>query len=155
MQSVLLQYPNMGKSSPRINTYYDDDEAFIRSYNRIHSPNKPKTEAQIIKSYWNSMNSRVKKGIYLEKGIKVLWSFSEFNNWFESNWEIFHLIKEAGEIPSIDRIDSNGNYEVSNCRMIPNSVNSALGEVNAIIGRMKTLQEFLKSNQHWLTSKKP
>lgn len=101
------------------------------------------------------MNSRVKKGIYLEKGIKVLWSFSEFSNWFESNWEIFHLIKEAGEIPSIDRIDSNGNYEVSNCRMIPNSVNSALGEVNAIIGRMKTLQEFLKSNQHWLTSKKP
>jgi len=145
----------MGKSTPRINTYYDDDEAFIRSYNRIHSPRKPKTDAQIIRYYWNSMRDRVKKGIYLEKGIKIIWSFEEFSEWFEGNWELFHRIKEAGEIPSIDRIDSNGHYEVSNCRMIPNTVNSALGEVNALISRMKTLQEFLRANQHWLTSKTP
>lgn len=135
---------------PRINSPLDDDELFVRSYNRLHTAKKEKTKEQIVKSYWNSMNSRVKRGIYLEKGISVEWTYQEFSEWFNSKWDRFEAIKKAGEIPSIDRIDSNSNYCVDNCRMIPMSVNSALGEVNLIIGRMKTLQKFLKENEHWL-----
>lgn len=134
---------------PRINSHLDDDELFARSFARLQNPAKPKTPDQILKSYWNSMNSRIKKGSYLEKNIQVEWSFDEFRSWF--NWDRFEQIKAAGEIPSIDRIDSNKNYCISNCRMIPMSVNSALGEVNLIIARMKTLQKFLKENEHWLT----
>lgn len=128
----------------------DDDELFARSYNRLHTAKKEKTKEQIVKSYWHSMNSRIKKGIYLEKGIKVEWTFQEFSEWFNTKWDRFETIKQAGEIPSIDRIDSNLNYCVANCRMIPMSVNSALGEVNLLISRMKTLQQFLKENEHWL-----
>ena len=135
---------------PRINSPLDDEEVFARTYNRLHITKKEKTKEQIIKSYWHSMNSRVKKGIYLEKGINVEWTFPEFSKWFNSKWGRFEEIKQAGEIPSIDRIDSNSNYCVNNCRMIPMSVNSALGEVNLLISRMKTLQQFLKKNEHWL-----
>jgi hypothetical protein len=98
------------------------------------------------------MNGRVKKGIYAEKGIKVIWTYQEFREWFISRWDTFEKIKAANEIPSIDRIDSNGNYIASNCRIIPNSVNSALGEVNYLISRMKKLQTFLKDNEYWLTA---
>jgi hypothetical protein len=101
------------------------------------------------------MNSRIKKGVYLEKGIKIVWTFHEFCEWFNTNWDRFEAIKQAGEIPSIDRIDSNSNYSIENCRMIPMSVNSALGEVNLLIGRMKTLQRFLKENEHWLKDERP
>lgn len=134
----------------RIHTVYDDDEAFIRSYKQAHSEVKPLTTEQLIKRYWNSMNSRVKKGIYLKNNITVEWNFIEFTEWFHSNLEVFNKIKELGEVPSIDRINPKGNYCKSNCRMIPNSVNMALGEVNGLIVRMKQLQEFLKENQHWL-----
>lgn len=137
---------------PHINSRFDDDELFARSYQRMQAPKKDKTKEQIIKSYWNSMNSRIKKGSYLEKNIKVEWTFEEFTEWFNLRWGRFEEIKKAGEVPSIDRINSNANYCVSNCRMIPASVNSALGEVNMIVGRMKNLQEFLKANQHWLIS---
>lgn len=140
---------------PRINSHLDDDELFARSYNRLHTVKKEKTREQIVKSYWNSMKSRIKKGVYLEKGIKIVWTFQEFCEWFNANWDRFESIKQAGEIPSIDRIDSNSNYSIENCRMIPMSVNSALGEVNLLIGRMKTLQRFLKENEHWLKDEGP
>ena len=134
----------------RIHTVYGDDESFIRSYIKAQKPIKEKTRLQITKQFWNSMNSRVKKGIYLKKGIQVEWSFDEFDAWLQTKWDIYDNIKKAGEVPSIDRINSNGNYCASNCRLIPNSVNSALGEVNALVVRMRQLQEFLKENSHWL-----
>lgn len=140
----------MAKSQPKIYTYYDDEESLVRSYVRIHAPQIEKTKDQIIRGYWNSMNNRIKKGIYAEKNIQVIWTYEEFKEWFNSRWNIFDKIKELGEIPSIDRIDSNGHYIATNCRMIPMSVNAALGEVNSIISRMKTLQEYLKKNEHWL-----
>lgn len=137
----------------RINTYWDDDTAFIKSYLRIHSEKKEKTQEQIIKSYWNGMRNRVKSGSYFAKGIKVVWTYPEFKDWFELRWGLFKEIESAGEVPSIDRINSNGNYEASNCRMIPNSLNSALGEVNYLMNRMKTLQKLLKDNSDWLIEK--
>lgn len=135
---------------PHINSRFDDDILLARSLHRLHNPKKEKTKEQIIKSYWHSMNSRIKKGCYLEKSIKVEWTFEEFSNWFNLRWRLFEEIKSAGETPSIDRIYSNGNYCEANCRMIPASVNSALGEVNMLISRMKTVQAFLKKNEHWL-----
>lgn len=135
----------------RRNTYWDEDTAFVKSYLRIHSEKKEKTKEQIIRSYWNGMRNRVKTKSYSAKGILVNWSFEEFSSWFERRWGLFNEIESAGEVPSIDRIDSSGNYEESNCRMIPNCLNSALGEVNYLIQRMKTLQNTLSKNSTWLT----
>lgn len=137
-------------SYARINSPLDDDALFANSLKRLTRQPKEKTQKQIIKGYWNSMNNRIKTPLYNQKQIKVLWSFEEFTIWFNNNWERFHKIKEAGETPSIDRINSDLHYCESNCRLIPMSVNSALGEVNAIVNRMKTLQEFLNANSHWL-----
>lgn len=135
----------------RVHSIIDDDESFIRSYHKNQKPKVIKTFEQEIKSYWRGMRSRVKTGLYFRNGIKVVWSFEEFSNWFNSNRELFYEIRAFGETPSIDRINSKGHYEVSNCRLIPNSLNSALGEVNGLIVRMNQLQEFLKKNSHWLS----
>jgi len=134
----------------RVHSIYDDDESFIRSYHRNQKPKKIKAFEEEIKSYWRGMQNRVKTELYARNGIKVIWSFEEFSKWFTSNKERFYSIRSAGEVPSIDRIDSRKHYEESNCRMIPNSVNRALGEVNGLIIRMNQLQTFLKANEHWL-----
>lgn len=142
------------RGKPRIFAYYDDDVAFAKAYDIAHTVKKEKTKDQIIRAYWNSMNNRVKHGIYLKNKITVSWDASEFHRWFNDRWEIFDRIKASGETPSIDRIDPSKNYTSSNCRLIPMSVNSALGELNSIILRMKNIQSFLKANEHWLKEQK-
>jgi hypothetical protein len=96
------------------------------------------------------MNSRVKTKSYIQKGIKVIWTFEEFCSWWNDNLKIKNDILSNNLTPSIDRIDSYKHYEASNCRWLPVEVNRALGEVEALISRMKTLQQLLKENEHWL-----
>ncbi len=130
--------------------YIDDDEAFGRWCENIHKEKKAVSPEGLKKRYWYNMNGRIRAGSYKAKNIKVLWSYQEFLEWWDDNLKIYEMIVEHGLTPSIDRIDSNAHYEAKNCRWLPNDVNRALGEVEYLIGRMKTLQGFLKENEQWL-----
>lgn len=130
--------------------YLDDETSFTNHIMRTLHPKKPKTWNQIVKSYYNSQKQRVKTPLYSKKGILVVWSFEEFLSWMDANKERFELIKECGHIPSVDRIDSNKHYSLDNCRLIPNELNSALGEINALQNRLKHLYEYCDKNSSWL-----
>lgn len=132
--------------------YVDEDTAVYRAFKAAQKPKQELTQKQRAKKHWAGMNARVKTEQYASKGIKVLWSYEEFEAWFcsEQNKAIVDRILIEKEIPSIDRISSAGHYEVTNCRIIPKRLNCALGEVNALVSRMKTLQAYLKDNEHWL-----
>lgn len=110
---------------------------------------KTRTLDQEIKAYWNGMNTRVKKGIYKRKGIRVVWSVDEFKLFWLSNSEKIQKIKNAGFVPSVDRIDSDGNYELTNCRIIPNHLNTALGNINNLQGQLKKLYALIESSTEW------
>lgn len=85
---------------------------------------------------WNSLNERTVNGkypnwnkptnvtYYLGKGIRLELSKEELYKWIDDNWPVFLSIMESGEKPSIDRIDSDKNYELSNIQVIPLRKNS-------------------------------
>lgn len=137
-------------------SYIDDDTAFYNSYMyaQNHSKRANRTPELIASVHWNNMRSRVKKGIYLEKGIKVLWTKEEFVAWFtsEKQQNRCKAISDTKQLPSIDRINSNGHYEESNCRIIPWPLNRRLGEINGLITQMAKLQKYVKDNEFWLHS---
>ena len=130
----------------------DEDTALCRAFERIHKEKKQLSPEEIAAYYYNNMRSRIKTKLYKKNGIQIKWSKEDFIEWFisDKNQDRYNAIIEAGETPSIDRINSKGHYEITNCRIIPNKLNMALGEVNGLIVRMKQLQEYLKANQHWL-----
>lgn len=80
---------------------------------------------------WSGMKTRCNnpnKANYGAKGIKVCdeWAndFEAFYNWSIANgYEDYYIPKKADTL-TIDRIDSNGNYEPSNCQWVTFSENS-------------------------------
>lgn len=135
-------------------SYIDDETATYRAFKAAQKPVKVPTQEQRARRHWSSMKSRVKTKHYEERGIEIQWTYAEFEAWFCSteNRKIVDRILKSGETPSIDRVSPKGHYTESNCRIIPLKLNCALGEVNALISRMKTLQAYLKENEHWLVA---
>lgn len=132
--------------------YVDEETAVYRAYKAAQKVKTEPTPQQRARRCWSGMNSRVKTEHYAERGIEVRWTYEEFEAWFcsDKNQDRIRHIIEAKETPSIDRVSPLGHYEESNCRIIPTKLNRALGEVNALVSRMKTLQAYLKKNEDWL-----
>lgn len=83
----------------------------------------------IINSRWSSLNQRCYNGkysttptnqfkSYKNKKIQLKMTKEEFTSWMLLNYNTYNDLKEKGEIPSIDRINPNGDYEISNIQMI-------------------------------------
>lgn len=89
---------------------------------------KPRSEEEYRHSTYASINSRVGKGSY--KKIKNLFDLHSWNKWFNENLPDLRKLIEDGKIPSIERVDSHGNYEPQNCIWLPNKLNQALGRVH-------------------------
>lgn len=89
---------------------------------------KPKSEEEYRHSTFASINSRVGKGSY--KKVKNLFDLHSWNKWFNENLLDLRKIIDSEAIPSIERVDSNGDYEPSNCIWLPNKLNQALGRIN-------------------------
>lgn len=63
---------------------------------------------------WNQRQSRH----YLNRGIRLEMTKEEFYSWCKSQSDAIDAILDAGETPSIDRIDSDGHYALDNIRVI-------------------------------------
>lgn len=85
---------------------------------------------------------------YGAKGIKFLMSLEDFKYlWLRDN--AYEMDK-----PSIDRIDSKGNYELSNCRFIEHKINSAQGGKNGIGGSKKSIKHSEGAKKRWEMKRK-
>lgn len=88
---------------------------------------------EICHNRWSSINQRCVNGKYTKsstavltpqllsyrrRGITVDMTYDEFVGWMFDNRATFDLIKSAGEIPSIDRIDNNKGYALDNIRLM-------------------------------------
>ena len=84
---------------------------------------------------WNCLNTRTINGSrpqwnkpncyhYLKKGTELRLSKNEYYLWCESNRLVIETIYSQGRTPSIDRINSDGHYEIGNIRIIPFELNN-------------------------------
>jgi hypothetical protein len=83
---------------------------------------------------WGDLNKRTVNGsspskkikivrFYLDKGIKLKMTREEFFAWCDANKNIYDALILAGETPSIDRLNSSGDYEINNIRLISKKEN--------------------------------
>lgn len=77
---------------------------------------------------WNNIRKRVVNGkpnprnkSYIRKGIELRMSKEQFYNWCDTHKEKVLTMKK----PSIDRLDSNGHYELANIQILEHSDNLA------------------------------
>jgi hypothetical protein len=78
---------------------------------------------------WHRLNQRTVNGshprwqdarhaIYLRKGVELRITEEELRAIVEANWPRMQAMYDAGEKPSVDRVDPEGHYEPSNIRII-------------------------------------
>ncbi len=104
----------------------------------------------VIKKYYQSMKQRVKSGSYKKKGIKVLISLEEFENfWFENINQILK-IQSSGYVVSVDRINSFDHYRKDNLRFLPLHLNRSLGKLEMVQEEMKRLFKILEELKKWV-----
>ncbi len=104
----------------------------------------------VMKTYYRSMCQRVKDGSYKKKGIKVEISLDEFSDFWFSRLDQMKRIQDAGHVVSVDRIDSFGNYSLSNIRFLPLHLNRALGKLEMTIGELKRIYVILDDLKNWI-----
>lgn len=84
---------------------------------------------KFINVTWTNINRRTVNGLkpnlksrgtrrYIERNIRLEFSRQEFSAWVYSQRAAFEALKLAGQRPSINRIDSTGNYTLENINII-------------------------------------
>ena len=87
------------------------------------------TLAYFKRSSWNNINSRTINGscadstnpknkAYFEKGVKLTMTKNSFYRFCDENENTIMKIYKSGEIPTVDRIDSNKNYHINNIQIM-------------------------------------
>lgn len=77
------------------------------------------------------------------RDVKILFSIKELEDWVKMNWKKIKDMKLKGDLPTIDRIDPKGHYDISNIQVLsfPENVskNSALSvkATNILTGEVK------------------
>lgn len=133
-----------------MNSIHDDEHFTSLEYMKRFKEEREKSWEEIVKSYYRNQLERCKKGLYKKQNIKVIWSLEEFTVWMDNNKERFELIKSIKEVPSVDRINNKGNYVESNCRLIPNKLNLALGRITNLQNQLKKVYSYCDSMKDWL-----
>jgi hypothetical protein len=100
---------------------------------------------------WNNKST---KKYYLDKGIRLDITKEQLLQKITDNWNLIQDIRKTGQRPSLDRIDSNGHYELGNIRFITGNKNSSKnGDYIKFLAKnynefyIKTYNEFLKGNK--------
>lgn len=132
-----------------MNTIHDDEYfTNLFFYNKDKVKKEKSFESKIKEMYRNQI-ARCKTSHYKKIGVKVEWSLEEFTSWMESNKERYDAIKKAGHSPSVDRIDNKGNYNSSNCRLLPLKLNTTLGRITSLQKQLKELYAYCDSMKVW------
>lgn len=87
---------------------------------------------------WHKINARTVNGAnpdtksrgsahYVNLGIKIKFTRTEFNEWCERNRDVILKLIKEGHTPSVDRINSEGHYALDNMRIISLKENIAAG----------------------------
>lgn len=101
----------------------------------------------IKSSYWTTLNQRCMNGsqtvaridskrndAYARKGVELLLSKEQFDQWVDKNWQAFASLYAEGKTPSIDRIDSTKGYEPENMQVIDLKTNMRKDRIKPVIG---------------------
>ena len=99
-------------------------------------PSMRRGSKEYIKSaYWQTLKQRTlnskeftdskRNASYKRNCVSLDISKEEFDSWVDDNWSKFEALYAEGKIPSIDRIDNNGNYCRSNMDVIDLKENMA------------------------------
>lgn len=85
--------------------------------------------------WWSNINYRsvngsrkVKHTHYVKRGIRLCFNKEDFYRWVESQFPHIRRMFLAGETPSLDRIDTDGHYELKNVRVLSLSENILKGQ---------------------------
>jgi hypothetical protein len=89
---------------------------------------KPKDIEHYRHSVPMAINARVGKGAY--KNITNDFGEHGWSKWFNDSYDSLKAIIEAGEIPSIERVDPKKNYCYENCIWLPLTMNQMLGKIH-------------------------
>lgn len=116
------------------------NNTWCRSCARVHQKLKHKhTWMEFFLKRWESMNKRTINGSaaslikpppkardipYLRRGTELRITRDEFKSWCFSQKDVIESIWQRGEVPSIDRIDHHGHYELGNLQVLTWAENS-------------------------------
>lgn len=116
----------------------------LEYYTKIRTGNKARTRGtlEFFKTQtWGNLNKRTVNGSkfnekhksYRRKNIQLLITKQQFYDWCDSQKQIIIDLYKKGDTPSVDRIDNNGHYEISNMQILPHKENVSKDKSKGII----------------------